>query len=64
MVSPTKLARKRFDKIKEEKPKKAELISSRVSGEIYGLYPTVDAYLSDARIDAVFKEGIYQYGLE
>lgn len=62
--TPAKLARRRFEKIKEEEPEKAEKIVSRVSGEIYGLYPTPYGYTSDIRVDVVFKEGVYQYGLD
>lgn len=63
-VSPAKLARERFEKIKKEEPKRAEKIEARISGEIYGLYPTPFGYTSDIVVDAYFKEGKYQYGLE
>ncbi len=62
--TPAKIARKRFAKIKKEEPKRAERIETRVSGEMYGLYPTPYGYASDIRVDVVFKEGVYKYGLD
>lgn len=62
--SPAKVARKRFAKIKKEEPKRAKRIEDRVSGEIYGLYPTPYGYASDIVVDVVFKEGVYKYGLD
>lgn len=62
--SPAKVARKRFAKIKKEEPERAERIEARISGEIYGLYPTIYGYASDIRVDVVFVEGKYKYGLD
>lgn len=62
--SPAKVSRKRFAKIKKAEPKRAERIEARVSGEIYGLYPTPYGYASDIVVDVVFVEGKYKYGLD
>lgn len=63
-ISPAKLARKRFKEIEKKEPKRAKKIKERVSGEIYGLYPTPFGYSSDIVVDVVFVEGEYKYGLE
>lgn len=63
-VSPAKLARKRFKEVEKKEPKRAKKIKERVSGEIYGLYPTPFGYSSDIVVDVVFVEGEYKYGLE
>lgn len=62
--SPAKIARKRFKEVEKKEPRRAAKIKARISGEIYGLYPTVFGYASDIVVDAIFKEGIYQYGLD
>jgi hypothetical protein len=62
--SPAKLARKRFKDVEKKEPRRAEKIKERISGEIYGLYPTPFGYTSDVVVDVVFKEGKYQYGLD
>jgi hypothetical protein len=63
-VSPAKVARKRFKDVEKKEPRRAKKIKERISGEIYGLYPTSSGYASDIVVDVVFKEGIYQYGLD
>lgn len=63
-VSPAKVARKRFKDVEKKEPRRAAKIKARISGEIYGLYPTVYGYTSDIVVDVIFKEGIYQYGLD
>lgn len=63
-VSPAKLARKRFKETEKKEPKRAKKIKARISGEIYGLFPTPFGYTSDIVVDVYFKEGIYQYGLD
>lgn len=63
-VSPAKIARKRFKDVEKKEPRRAAKIKARISGEIYGLYPTAYGYASDIVVDVSFKEGIYQYGLD
>lgn len=63
-VSPANVARKRFKDVEKKDPKRAAKIKARISGEIYGLYPTPFGYTSDILVDVIFKEGIYQYGLD
>lgn len=63
-VSPAKLARKRFRETEKKEPKRARKIKERISGEIYGLFPTPFGYTSDIVVDVYFKEGKYQYGLD
>lgn len=63
-ISPAKVARKRFKDVEKKEPRRAKKIRERTSGEIYGLYPTPLGYSSDIRVDVVFKEGVYQYGLD
>lgn len=63
-ISPAKIARKRFKEVEKKTPRRAAKIKARISGEIYGLYPTPDGYTSDIVVDVVFKEGEYQYGLD
>lgn len=62
--TPAKVARKRFKEVEKKEPRRAAKIKARVSGEIYGLFPTPYGYTSDILIDVVFKEGVYQYGLD
>lgn len=64
IVSPAKIARKRFRDVEKKEPRKAKKIRERISGEIYGLYPTPFGYTSDIVVDVVFVEGVYQYGLD
>ena len=63
-VNPAKLTKKRFKEVAKKKPKIAEQVRSRTSGDIYGLFPTPFGYTSDRVVDVYFKEGIYQYGLK
>lgn len=63
-ISPAKLARKRFKEVEKKEPRRAKKIKARISGEIYGLYPTPIGYTSDIVVDVYFKEGEYQYGLD
>lgn len=63
-ASLTKLARKRFRETEKKQPRRAKKIRARISGEIYGLFPTPFGYTSDIVVEAVFVEGIYQYGLD
>lgn len=63
-VNPAKLTRKRFGDTEKKEPKRAGKIKARISGEIYGLFPTPFGYTSDIVVDAYFKEGRYQYGLD
>ncbi len=63
-ISPAKLTRKRFKETEKKEPKKAKKIKARISGEIYGLFPTPFGYTSDVVVDVYFKEGIYQHGLD
>ncbi len=63
-ISPAKLARKRFKDTEKKEPKRAKKIKARLSGEIYGLFPTPFGYTSDIVVDVYFKEGKYQYGLD
>lgn len=63
-ASPAKLARKRFKDVEKKEPRRAAKIKERISGEIYGLYPTPFGYASDIVVDVVFVEGEYRYGLD
>lgn len=63
-VSPAKVARKRFKDVEKKEPRRAKKIRERISGEIYGLYPTPIGYSSDIVVDVIFKEGLYMYGLD
>ncbi len=62
--SPANLARKRFRETEKKQPRRAKKIRSRISGEIYGLFPTPFGYTSDIVVEVVFVEGKYQYGLD
>lgn len=64
MANPAKLSRIKFEEIKVNNPKKASNIENRVSGEIYGLYPTNNGYGSNQTIDITYKEGEYVEGAE
>lgn len=63
-TSPAKLARKRFKETEKKEPRRAKKIRARISGEIYGLFPTPFGYASDIVVEVVFVEGKYQYGLD
>ncbi len=63
-VSPAKLTRKRFKETEKKEPKRAKKIKARISGEIFGLFPTPFGYTSDVVVDVYFKEGKYQSGLD
>ncbi len=64
MANPTKLSRKKFNDIEKINPKRARRISSRASGEIYGLYPTGTQYTSNETIEVTYDEGKYVDGVE
>lgn len=64
MSNPTKLSRKKFNNIEKTNPKRARRISSRASGEIFGLHPSGSQYTSNETIEVIYNEGSYVDGVE
>ena len=46
-----------YGETKKRNPGKAKRIAERVSGELFGLYPTMDSYESDKTIKVEFEDG-------